>query len=311
MPSQTAPVPPEILDTRCATCRAETEHDVLKGKVVRGGLGVEGTFRCRDCATTHSGLVTFPVPVDIPFIVSVQDAAQPHAVQVFEDDQVAVGDEFEIDGALVEVTAIELKDEARRVRRARAPDIKALWGKNIDHIRIGFSLNVGSVTHAFEADFGPEDEISVGEEFTYEDQDVIVDRIITQGGKRFRGTFNVREIKRVWLRKPPGSGPVRRAPPKDVPRSQKEQRQANRKTHPGPRTGAPRRSPAGSGDGGRSGSRPGGSGGRSSGGGGGPRSGGSGGRSSGGRGGPRGGPRGGGSGGPRRGGAPGPSRPRR
>lgn len=304
MSTTTTPLPPESVETRCVTCLEETEHEVLKGKVVRGGLGVEGTFKCLECTTIQSGLVTFPAPLEVPFIVSEGPEAVPHGVEIFDDDQVAVGDEFEIDGALVEVTSVELKEDGRRVRRAKATDIGTLWGKNIDTIRIGFALNTGPRTMAFEADFGPEDEIAVGDEFEYDDEDVIVERIITDGGKRFRGSFNVREIKRVWLKKKKDDRP--RKPRSDVPRGQKAQRQYSRERSKqkqggdrptgGRPSGPPRSGGYGGGDGG---SRP------SGGGGSGPYRGGGGGgsRPSGGGGGGRGPSRGGGGRGPSRGGS--------
>jgi uncharacterized Zn finger protein len=240
MASKTTPLPPEIVETRCTACRDTTEHQVLKGKVVRGGLGVEGTFECLECKTVHTGLVSFPAPLDIPFIVSQDAESEPASVPLFEDDVVAVGDEFEIEDSLIEVTAIELKEEARRVNRAKAQEIKTLWGKNIDIIRIGFALNIGDITRSFEAEFGPEDEIAIGDEFEYEDGDVIVDKILTFDGKRFRGSHNVREIKRVWLRRKGEPKKERRDP--TVPRGQKEQRRAGRQQDKAPRTASGRTS---------------------------------------------------------------------
>lgn len=200
--ARTRPPAPETVEDRCVTCGETTLQEVLKGRVVKGGLGVEGTFRCTECETVVSGLVSFPAPLVVPLIVSYEDESVPAQVEVPEDEMLEIGDEFLVDDERVELTGIELKDEGRRVEKARADEIRTLWGKNRDRIKVKFGINEGDVTHSFETWFGPEEEVHVGEAFDLGDDEVVVDRIVTTEGSKIRGGWNVRSIKRVWLRRP-------------------------------------------------------------------------------------------------------------
>ncbi|MBW3584194.1 MAG: hypothetical protein KY455_13975 [Euryarchaeota archaeon] len=213
-----AVAPPETVEWSCPTCREETEQKVLKGKVVKKGLGVEGTFECLQCGSVQSSLVTWPSPVPISMIVSKEAESYPAGVEVLEGEGISVGDEFEVEDTLVEITGIELKDQGRRVEKAFAEEVATLWAKSIDQVRVKFAVNVGPVTRSYEAWFGPEEEISVGEPFELGDERAVVDRILTTEGRRYMGTYNVRDIKRVWLRSPSRQRPLHGGGPPNAER---------------------------------------------------------------------------------------------
>ncbi len=206
--------PPEQVETRCPVCREETPHRVEKGHVAKGGAAVEGAFTCGTCGHTHQGLVTVPVPVDIPLIVSDDEGrTKPMSVQVVNEEDVRVSDEFEVEESLVEITAIELPD-GRRVESAPADRVKTLWGKDITQIKVAFAMNVGPSTRAFEARFDPDESIAIGDKFDLDDEEVEVKQVVTQSGRQRHGRHNVREIRRVWLKsKGDRDRVVRRGPP--------------------------------------------------------------------------------------------------
>lgn len=205
--------PPEEVETPCPACKAPQAHHVKKGEVVKSGAGVEGTFTCRRCGHTHQGLVLIPLPVEVPLIVSRDAEAEPLAVQVLEEEEIRVGDEFEVEDALVEVTSIEIGD-TKRVRKAPAKQIKTLWGKDITEIKVAFGLNVGPETRAFETTFDPEETIGIGDKFDLDDMEVEAQKIITTSGRRTHGRHSVREIRRVWLKRSGSSRPMYKRPAK-------------------------------------------------------------------------------------------------
>ncbi len=207
--------PPEEVETQCPACKAPQLHQVKKGEVVKSGAGVEGTFTCKQCAHTHQGLVTIPLPVEIPLIVSRDAEAEPLTVQVLGEEEVRVGDEFEVEDALVEVTSIEIAD-TKRVRKAPANHIKTLWGKDITEIKVAFGLNVGPQTRAFETTFEPDETIGIGDKFDLDDMEVEAQKIITTSGRRTHGRHSVREIRRVWLKRSGSSRPMFKRPAKST-----------------------------------------------------------------------------------------------
>lgn len=230
--------PPEEVETQCPACKAPRPHQVKKGTVVKSGSGVEGTFTCLKCSHTHQGLVQIPMPVEIPLIVSRDAEAEPLAVQVLEEEEVRVGDEFEVEDALVEVTSIEIAD-TQRVRKAPAKNIKTLWGKDITQVKVAFGLNAGPHTRAFETTFDPDDTIGIGDKFDLDDMEVEAQKIITTSGRRTHGRHSVREIRRVWLKRSGSSRPVYKRPAKSA---------TGKRPSPPPRKGAGKR-PSGTGRG--------------------------------------------------------------
>lgn len=243
--------PPEQVETRCPVCREATPHRVEKGQVAKGGAAVEGTFTCLTCDHTHQGLVDVPVPVEIPLIVSNDEGVtRPMSVQVVNEEEVRVGDEFEVEDALVEVTAVELGDQ-RRVEGAPADRIKTLWAKDITQVKVSFAMNVGAATRAFEARFDPDESIGIGDPFDLDDEEVEVKQVVTDAGRRRHGRHNVREIRRVWL-KPKGQRerPLRRGPPKEPgrpPRSSSKPGGPRSQRHKGRSAPPPRKGPGGPG----------------------------------------------------------------
>jgi uncharacterized Zn finger protein len=198
---KTRVAPPQAVEATCPHCGEHATQQVKKGHVAKKGAAVEGTFTCEECGHTHQGLIDVPVPVEIPLLVSDEEGkTEPMAVQVLDEENVQLGDEFEVEEALVEITSVELSD-ARRVEKAPAKDIKTLWGKDITQVKVSFAMNVGSETRAFEAHFDPEDSIAIGDKFDLDETEVEVKQIVTDAGKRRHGRHNVREIRRVWLKR--------------------------------------------------------------------------------------------------------------
>ncbi len=209
---KTQVAPPEQVEALCPGCGEHSLHHVEKGQVAKKGAAVEGTFTCAECGHTHQGLVEVPVPVNVPFLVSDEEGrTQPLSIQVLDEEDVKTGDEFEVEDALVEVTSIETQD-GKRVEEAPAKGIKTLWGKDITQVKVSFAMNVGSATRAFEAHFDPEDTIGIGDKFDLDETEVEVKQVITDSGRRRHGRHNVREIRRVWIKRPEGPERWRRGP---------------------------------------------------------------------------------------------------
>ena len=189
---------PNSLYIECPTCGEKTLHDVLRGKISKGGDVLETTVRCQKCNTVHSVVVREPKPVSVPIIVSEMGQSRRFAFEFGADELVSVGDELFVGDTNVVVTSIE-KDKAR-VQSATAAEISTIWAKRFDNVRVKISVNKTSKTLAAEITALPDEEFYVGDIFTVGKDKVVIHTIKTNNGTVRSGGVAARDIVRIYAK---------------------------------------------------------------------------------------------------------------
>ncbi len=174
---------------------------MLKGRV--GGRGervFEGTVRCSRCGTVHAAVLREAEPRVVEVVVSWMGRSRRAQVELGPEEIVKVGDRLELEGNRVEVTAIE-EPGGRRVGASLGKNISTLWSKEVNRVRVRFSINRGNRTVAQSLLAVPEEEFGVGDVVEVGRDRVLVHRIMkTTGALLKEGRARAEEITRVYGR---------------------------------------------------------------------------------------------------------------
>ncbi|HOI13736.1 MAG TPA: HVO_0476 family zinc finger protein [Methanoculleus sp.] len=181
----------------CPVCKEECEHQILRE-------AAELVVQCSECGQVHR----IPKPPEpeiliIKAIVSRETESRVCSVEMLEDEVVSLGDrivaecEDEVFG--VEVTGIEAG--VKRVRRAKAGEVTALWTRGIEQVVVKASIHTGRTTLPLYQTADGEDEFVVGETYTFAGRRIRISHIKLRDGPVMRkeGWKTVaRRVKRIY-----------------------------------------------------------------------------------------------------------------
>ena len=190
---------PSALVLACEEC-GEVPHRVLSGRVTGKDVVVfTGTVRCTSCGRVSSATVREARPVLIPVVVSEGERSERETIEFAPDELVSVGDRIEREGHLLRLTAIEVGE--RRVPSSRARDVRTMWAKRVDRIRVKVAVNKGNRTVSHEVEAAPDEEFEVGDVVDLGRERALIHRIAVDGGTLRRGTARAEEIVRVYAKR--------------------------------------------------------------------------------------------------------------
>ncbi len=181
----------------CPVCKEECEHQILRE-------AAELVVQCSECGQVHRiPKPPEPVILNVKAIVSLETESQVCSVEMLADEAVSLGDhivaecEDEVFG--VEVTGIEVG--AKRVRRAKAEEVTALWTRGIEQVVVKASIHTGRTTLPLYQTAEGEDEFVVGETYTFGGRRIRISHIKLRDGPVIRKegwkTF-ARRVKRIY-----------------------------------------------------------------------------------------------------------------
>jgi len=190
---------PSALVLKCPHCGEVVPHRVLRGKI--GGkdeIVFEGVVRCSKCDTVSNIVTREPKPITVPLVVSWLERSEKTSLEFSPDEDVSVGEEFDLGDTRIVITAIEA--EGRRVDAAKAKAIATLWAKRIDQVRVKFSVNKGNRTVPHEVVAAPDEEFEVGEIVDLGRDRAVVHHIRTRHRTMREGRVRADEIVRMYGR---------------------------------------------------------------------------------------------------------------
>ncbi|QYZ78715.1 hypothetical protein E2N92_04370 [Methanofollis formosanus] len=182
----------------CPQCEDETDHEVLKE------APADLLVRCTVCGTIYH----IPVPkerlIDVKTIVSMEKESLVGSVELLEDDLVSVGDNLLADCGddeviSVEVTSIEVGE--RRVKRAKASEVSALWTRVIEEVVVKASVHHKAKTIPLYHLCDGEESFVVDEVYTFDNVKFRISHIKMRTGQVLRkdGWKTVaKKIKRIY-----------------------------------------------------------------------------------------------------------------
>jgi uncharacterized Zn finger protein len=189
---------PNSLYLDCPSCGEKTLHEVLKGRISKGGDVLETTVKCQECQHVHSAVVREPKSTKVAIILSDMGATTKTEFEFGEDELVVVGDELFIGDTNVVITAIEMGE--RRVPEAVAKEIKTIWAKRFDKVRVKISVNKTSKTLAAELTALPDEEFFVGDILNIGRDSVVIHYIKTRESMVRQGGVPARDIVRIYAK---------------------------------------------------------------------------------------------------------------
>ena len=186
-----------VITLVCPSCGEECDHefvDASRNPVVR----------CTICGHTHRRVpVREEEEIPVRVIVSQEGESRVCSVPLEPAESVAVGDflaaEYGDEVSGVEVTSIESK--GKRVKKARARDVSALWTRAIDQVVVRASVHKGWVTSPVSVVCEGGEEFSVGESWTFGPLPFRITHMKLRNGKVLRKDGQrapARSVKRIY-----------------------------------------------------------------------------------------------------------------
>ena len=189
---------PNSLYLDCPSCGEKRLHEVLKGRLSKGRDVLETTVKCQECAHVHTTMVREPKSVKVKIIVSDMGETKSHDFEFGEDEAISVEDELWVGDMNVTITAIEMGE--KRVSTAKASDVKTIWAKRFDRVRVKISVNKNSKTLAAEVYALPEEEFFVGDTMEVGKDNVVIHNIKTTDGTIRSGGVAAKDIVRIYAK---------------------------------------------------------------------------------------------------------------
>lgn len=186
---------PTAIYLECPGCKKETLHQILKSKGQKLVLNI--IAKCSECNQTHSSILKRPKSIEIPIIISNRENAERKKIKLDFDDELTIGEELIIDEIPVIITSIETE---KRVNHAKAQDIKTIWTKRYDKLKIKVSINKVDKTVSKSIFAVPDEEFFIGDILTFGRMRVVVHAIKSKEKIIKRGFVPASDIVRIYGR---------------------------------------------------------------------------------------------------------------
>ena len=189
----------EIAEAVCPSCSPDeaTTHIIVKHP---------GLIKCEQCGYVHAVHVPKKKVLQLRVIVSRQDKSSQQMLELSEDDEVSVGDEFvvehgdEVSG--IRVQSIEVKTKGRP-ERAIAKDIDTLWARTIDEAIVKIAIQRGALTESVNYKVGGDFEFTVGGTIRLKGYDVSIVSIKQREGDHYKRPGQIvkaKDVRRIYAR---------------------------------------------------------------------------------------------------------------
>lgn len=190
---------PAAVYYQCPICKKETLHRVIKGKIREKKVVVlEGLFKCSKCGHKHMGDLKSEKLKTIPVIVSEEAKSQKNEIELPTGDIIGIGDEYELGRGRIKITAIETK--SGRVEKSKVKDIRTLWAKKFDKLKLKISVNKGSKTLTRTIWAVPDEEFYIGDVMRIKGLNLTIHAIKTKSGRIKRGSVQAKDIVRLYAK---------------------------------------------------------------------------------------------------------------
>ncbi|MCQ2086118.1 MAG: hypothetical protein MJY54_01645 [archaeon] len=188
-------IPKEVY-TECLYCNDYTKHKVLNGRLGKNFL--EGIFRCECCQCTKSSTIQVPKSTRIPVVISNGSISKMSSTEVEVEEVITIDDEFLLEsGECLKVCSLDLGNGQRK-KKAHAKDIKTIWAKQFDNLRIKVTVNDNTRSYSRYINAEPNDEFLIGQKLALSDMECYIHAIKSRARVVSRGVVEARDIVRIY-----------------------------------------------------------------------------------------------------------------
>lgn len=190
---------------KCSVCEKETLHEILKGEVGTKGeeITIEGVVKCKDCSTTRHQIIREKKAVDVPIVVSWKDESNKDTISLYPQEWIHKDDELILDGDTVKVTSIEKEEDdgVSRTDSSKVDDIKTIWAKKHENVRVKVTVHKGRSSSSEVLEVVPEEEFYVNDMMEFDNEEVVIHKILTHDGVKKKGCVRAEDIKRIYAKR--------------------------------------------------------------------------------------------------------------
>ncbi|HOJ97639.1 MAG TPA: HVO_0476 family zinc finger protein [Methanospirillum sp.] len=188
----------DLIDAYCATCKEETEQEVLSE-------ARDLIIRCTVCGlTSRRPLPPEPEPIYVKTIVSREAESYVGRAELMKGEIVSVGDHIVAerdDGEVAGVEIMSLEVGDKRVTKAAAEEIDTIWSRAIDEVIVRISVHDGKKTIPLYVACEGDERFTIDEIVSIDRIRARIDHICLRNGmiQRRKGKYEVaNRIKRIY-----------------------------------------------------------------------------------------------------------------
>ncbi len=183
----------------CPNCSRSTEHEVLR-RTSRGS-GDDVLAKCVECGEVHTIVLRPPKAVQVNATLSDGKESASRSIEVDEDEIITIGDVFERDGTLWEVTRID-GGSSRPYDSLGASDIRAMWAVRRDRAVVKLTLTDGEDSVASSIECEPERVFTCGSILEVDGRRWRIRALHTGKGRTLSGSRTAGDLRRMYLHPP-------------------------------------------------------------------------------------------------------------
>ena len=183
----------------CPNCSQSTEHEILR-RTSRGS-GNDVLAKCVECGEVHTIVLRPPKAVQVNATLSDGKESESRSIEIDEDEIITIGDVFERDGALWEVTRID-GSASRPYDKLGASDIRAMWAVRCDRAVVKLTLTDGEDSIASSIECDPERVFTCGSILEIDGRRWRIRALHTGKGRTLSGSRTAGDLRRMYLHLP-------------------------------------------------------------------------------------------------------------
>jgi uncharacterized Zn finger protein len=185
----------------CPVCGSD-EAIILKNKLIKGKNKEirEFLLKCDECGSVYNERISQDNPKPFRLIISEHEDTHKIFIDLFPDEQLAVGDFLMSELGKVKITSLELEGE-KRVKKAIARDVKTIWASSEEiPARFGVSIDLHGKVASFKCETERDFKIAVDDILKIDKYIARVHVIKTEERKTTKGYAKAKVIKRVYAK---------------------------------------------------------------------------------------------------------------
>tara|TARA_A100001037_G_C15134139_1_gene630197 strand:- start:1824 stop:2597 length:774 start_codon:yes stop_codon:yes gene_type:complete len=184
----------------CSTCELETGHNILRTK--DKGKGTDYLVQCQHCSNVHTIQIRPPKPTNVRFTLSEGSESFQISLEIDSDEIFSLGDEFEHNEALWEITRLEMPN-ATSSNDVSANKVMMVWATRTDVVMVRMTFSEGEYSFSDSIFCDPEREFKCGSIYEHQGVRWRIRALHSGKGRTLNGGMKAANIRRIFLHMPP------------------------------------------------------------------------------------------------------------